>query len=125
MLHNDEIRRYRALAAKYPGNVSSTIINKLLDELQAAGIEIRELRLKTADKYGEYDDFTPCPFGKEHKGQLLKDVPDDWLRWWLTQNSREEILTDMDFGRDWGKRAMAVKKLRLYDYLTARRVWKK
>jgi hypothetical protein len=115
MLSSDDIRRYRALAAKHPDNVASKIITHLLDEYKTVTDENGILRLKTADKHGEYDDFTPCPFGK-HKGQHLKDVPYDWLQWWFNQSKRDDILFDMDYG-PWPKRLMAVKRLRLWDYL--------
>jgi len=115
-----EIRSYKALAQKYPGKRGSEIILRLLDELQEAGKEIVELRLKTADMAGEYDDYTPCPFGTEWKGQRLKDVDWEWLQWWFSKNMRRDaIILDMDFG-PWPQRKMAVKKLRLHDYIKRR-----
>jgi hypothetical protein len=111
-----EIRKYRALVQRHPGNVSAKIITHLLDELKVAHDEITKLRIATADKHGEYDDYTPIPFG-QHKGERLKDVPEDYLYWWWSKNSdRSAILFDMDFGK-WPDRISAVKKLRLHDYL--------
>jgi hypothetical protein len=115
-----EIRSFKALAQKYPGKRGSEVILQLLDELRVAHDEIVELRLKTSDMRGEYDDFTPCPFGTEHKGTRLKDVPWDWLLWWYSKNKdRDIIIMDMDFG-PWPRRHAAVKKLRLHDYIRQR-----
>lgn len=115
-----EIREYKALAQKYPDNRGSKIIMHLLDELETAGKEIVTLRFKTADMAGEYDDYTPCPFGTEHKGTRLKDVPWDWLMWWFSRNQdRATIILEMDYG-PWPKRATALRKLRLHDYVRQR-----
>lgn len=114
-----EIKDWRALALRNEGKRGSEIILRLLDELKLAHDEIIQLRLKTADKHGEYDDYTPCPFGK-HKGDRLKDVPWDWLLWWISKNTdRDAIILEMDYGA-WPKRATAVKKLRLFDYIKKR-----
>ena len=115
-----DIKEYKALALAYPGKRGSEVILRLLDEIQEYHREIVELRLKTADKFGEYDDHTPCPFGKEWKGYKLKDVDWEWLQWWFSKNMRrDEIIIDMDFG-PWPKRKMAVRKLRLHDYIKRR-----
>jgi len=91
----------------------------LLDQLQIAREEITTLRLKTADKHGEYDDYTPLSFG-QHKGEQLKDVPEEYLLWWWEQNQdRGTIILEMDFGT-WPQRMGAVKRLRLHDYCKRR-----
>lgn len=115
-----EIRSFKALALSHPGKRGSEIILRLLAELQEAHSEIVQLRLKTSDMKGEYDDYTPCPFGTEHKGTRLKDVPMDWLLWWFGKNQdRPSIILEMDYG-PWPRRHAAVKKLRLHDYIRQR-----
>jgi|SRR6516164_482081 hypothetical protein len=115
-----EVREYKALALAHSGKRGSEIILRLLDELREAHEEIVTLRFKVADMYGEYDDYTPCPFGTEWKGCRLKDVGWEWLQWWYSKNmDRQSIINEMDYG-PFPKRKMATKKLRLHDYVRRR-----
>jgi uncharacterized protein (DUF3820 family) len=38
----------------------------------------------------EYDDLTPMPFGQEHRGKPLQDVPAGYLHWYYTKTERRD-----------------------------------
>jgi hypothetical protein len=116
----EEVRTWRKLAEAHQNNVASKIILRLLDERREWREELSTLRLKVSDKHGPLDGSSPCPFGKEYKGEPLGQVPDSWLRWWFDQQDRDTILNEMDFDPSWAKRKSAFKKLRLFDYLEQR-----
>jgi hypothetical protein len=122
MLTLAQIKEYKALAAQHPGNVSSKIITHLLGELQEARSEIIKLRSEAIDRRGPYTDHSIMPIGKQYKGEPLELVPDDYLRWWITQpdnSNREGIETDVRFA-SYPEKAFAIQRLKLYDYTADR-----
>lgn len=120
MLTYSQLQEYRKLTARYPNNVSAKIINELLNDLQEARNEIFKLRRERLDKKGPLTDDSPMPFGQYKKEKLpLREVPEDYLRWWYGQQDKERLEMDAELA-DYPKRAVALKLLKLYDYLTWR-----
>ena len=115
----DEIKEYRKLTKKYPSNVSSKIIDRLLDQIRIYQQQLDELHMEAASKIEVLTDWSRCPFGK-YKGTPMEHVPDDYLRWWLEQNKERGVMEmDAEF-QPFPARAAAIQKLKLYDYVKAR-----
>jgi hypothetical protein len=109
-----DIRAYRAHAKRHLKECPA--FARLL--LQTCD-EIERLRAIADEKHGAFSDFTLMPFGK-HRGQKLADVPDDYLEWWLRNNSdRSAIEVGTRFGA-FAEKAVAQQKLKLFDYLSQR-----
>jgi len=114
-----DIKSYLALVKRYPDNVSSKIITRLLDELQSYRTELIRLRAAMVDKRGPLTDDSLCPFG-QYKDERLGDVPDEYLRWWFRENSDRSILELEVHCLGYPKKAIAIQKLKLHDYLKFR-----
>lgn len=118
MLSLDEIKRYKALAAKYPDNVASKIITHLLGEMDEARRIIIKLRSDGIDRRGPFTENSLMPFG-QYKGELLQHVPPEYLDWWAKQpenRNRESIEIDVRF-KSYPEKAFAQTRLKLYDYI--------
>jgi len=81
--------------------------------------EVVRLQSLADEKHGELSDFSLMTFG-EHKGRKLADVPEDYLRWWLSQNSDRSIIQLEVRFKSYPEKAIAVHNLRLHDYLVRR-----
>jgi uncharacterized protein (DUF3820 family) len=81
-------------------------------------MEVERLRQIADEQNSEYSDYTQMPFGL-HKGKKLGDVPEDYLRWWQSQQDRSIIMLEYQHG-PYSQRATATKKARLYDYIKRR-----
>lgn len=113
-----DIKRFKALADKHPGNVASKIIDRLLGELSEARQEIIKLRSDAIEKRGPMTGDSLMPFG-QYKGEPLKLVPPDYLKWWMSQPenvNREAIEIDVRF-KSFPEKAFATQRLKLYDYI--------
>jgi hypothetical protein len=114
-----EVRRWRRLAERYPSKEGSIAITRLLDERQAFRDYINRLRVELTDKKGPITKNSACPFGY-YKGQCMSEVPDSYLRWWLSQNKDRSVIEMEVQYHGYPKKAIAIKKLKLWDYLQAR-----
>jgi hypothetical protein len=108
-----EIRQYRHEAQKWKeSHKAAQVILKLCDELE-------RLHPIADERTAAFSDFSLMPFGA-HKKVKLGDVPDNYLKWWLSQNPNADALSlDAEFG-DFPKRMVARQKLKLFDYIQER-----
>lgn len=81
-------------------------------------VEVERLRQIADERNGEYSEYTRMPFG-QHKGKKLADVPNEYLKWWLSKQDRSIITLEYHHG-PYKDRAIASMKARLYDYLIER-----
>lgn len=84
-------------------------------------LEVERLKQIADEQNSEYSDYTLMTFGKYGKPpegpKKLADVPNEYLEWWFNKNSdRNIIILEMDHG-PFQQRAVAIKKLRLHDYI--------
>lgn len=119
MLTLQEIKEYRALAAKYPDTKGGKAINRILDDTQEIRRELNRLRAQLLDKSGPYQPDSLMPFGK-YRGEPLHEVPDDYLKWWLEQNPDWDVIYVECLYSKFPERAIAKLKLKLHDYITQR-----
>lgn len=108
-----EIRQYRKEAQKWKeSHRAATVILKLCDELE-------RLHPIADERNAAFSDFSLMPFGA-HKRVKLGDVPDEYLKWWLSQNPNPDALSlDAEFG-EFPKRMVARQKIKLFTYIQER-----
>ena len=110
-----ELAKYRALAEHHKKDRGAArIILKLLDE-----IDLLKKKAGAGNNKGPLRDDSPFPFGK-HKGTELHEVPQDYLHWWFNQNSDRGMIELEVQCHPFPKKMIAIKKLRLHDYLAAK-----
>jgi hypothetical protein len=116
-----QIKQYRQLAAKHPSNVASKIIIRILNELRRQKLRNDQLEAAVFGSKGRNAPLNGdnlMTFG-EHKGSLLRDVPNDYFGWWLSKQNLQALEIDAEH-KPYPARGAALQKLRLYDYVRAR-----
>lgn len=104
-----------AKIAKNPTDRAALVVLELCEEVQ----RLRALHTKRkAQKNEPLDDDCEIQFGG-YKGERLADVPDDYLIWWASEHSKDELQIDAGFAAQ-PKKAIARMKLRFYDYVIKR-----
>ena len=110
-----EIKKYRQEARRWKNThrAAQTIL-KLCDELE-------RLHPIADERKAAFSDFSLMPFGAYKRSHTkLGDVPDDYLRWWLSQNPDPSGLSiDAEFGK-FPERMVARQKLKLFTYIQER-----
>ena len=119
------LRQYWKEANKYltkqavPGvQPLTTTFAKMVLELS---VEVERLRQIADEENSVMSEYSLMPFGKYAKPpdgpRKLADVPKEYLKWWMSINpDRGVILLEVQFG-EYANRAVAVKKLRMWDFL--------
>ncbi len=104
-----ELRGYRSLAERNAGKKGSDAILRLCDEVE---------RLRGCKQSnGEVTEDTVWQWGK-HKGRPLHAIPQDYFRWWLRETNVEGLKIDAQFEKDFARKAVASKKIKLHYYLS-------
>jgi len=111
------LRRLKTLVKSFPADVSLGTVDRLIRGWEILRDTIYKLR--APDKGEPMTDDSLMPFGR-YKGKPMRNVPDDYLQWWLNEHSnREEIETDAAT-YDYKQRAIALRNLKVWDYATTR-----
>jgi len=119
------LRQYWKEANKYLTKHAATGIqpkaNQFANMVLELAVEVERLRQIADEEHAVMSEYSLMPFGKYARPPLgprkLADVPKDYLKWWLANNpDRGVILLEIQHG-EYAKRAMAVKALRMWDFL--------
>jgi ParB-like chromosome segregation protein Spo0J len=111
------LRKAKASIREFPVDVAVETVERLVKAVDIVRGAIYKLRAPA--KADLLTDDSICPFGR-HKGEPMRKVPDDWLRWWLSQNPDREAIEAKVDTFDHRERAIALRALRLWNYIAER-----
>jgi hypothetical protein len=121
MMTAKTLAKYKAMALKRANRKSGAIVLDLLAEINALGLKLRRSLLARRQLLPINDEdpwpyHTPAsaPTSVDHAGTPIKDVPDDYLVWWLMQRNRTALKVDAELA------LVAQLDLQLYDHINKR-----